>query len=543
MTEPALASGAWPKAHLFDSMGDVFIQDLPTARKIQWHHVSSQAGAGSFEIPVEDAGALLPGMIVKFSQYGKIRFGVRLVNESWQMADGRRWLVFDGQPGIFGAFLGQATVFPEYGLTRSSGSTRRCGFMSKYGPWKVDEDWGAPVVVPFSESVHHARKPLDLAGSNPAWIAAPPGPEEIVPGFTTHYARREFYTVDSFQFLILITADDEFSFYFDGEELASERDPTQRFGWRNVMQIQTGVVLPGQHVLAALFADDAPGSLVGLIMTIYKVDPSTGARIGVFLKTDGSWLVTDGTDNPPGWHRAQVLLQFIREASERGIPEMQAMQLGFDDHYDSDGEPWEDRGEYTFDIAKVTLAEVATQLAEAQMDLDIDYSTSPPTLMAWKRRGSDLSATVALTLGDGPTDANAKDYKTSKATSRRTAAIIQMSNGRWLEITDPDIGTLGRSEVGLELGSVSNASTAAAVGRGRLSELADPPVIVDGETAAGRPGFDGAVPYLDYDMGDTIGAPGHRGVGVIKARVVEITVDATGDQVRAFPGLVEDRSV
>lgn len=544
MTEPVLAAGAWPAAHLYDSLGDVFVADLPTASRIAWQDVLSQAGVGSFRIPVEDAGDVVPGAVVKFSQYGAIRFGVRLVSESWEMADGRRWLVFDGQPGLFGAFLGQATIFPEYGLTRTSGSTRRFGFMSIYGPWKVDEDWSTPVAVPFHESVHHARYPTELAATDPSWIAASPGPEVVVPGFTTHYARRSYFTADTFRFEFLITADDEFALYWDGEELASERDPSQRFGWRRVMSISTGKIPPGLHTCAVVFADDAPGSLIGLIMTIWEIDARTGDRIQVFHMTDDSWEVIDGTDNPPGWYRAQVLLKCVQEAADRGIPEMVAMQLGFDNSVDSDGEAWEDRGEYAFDIGNVTLSEVATQLAESEMDVAIDPATSPPTLNAWKRRGSDLSGTVALTLGSGSTG-NAKAYSTTKSTTRRTAAIVQMSNGRWLEIQAPDIGTLGRSELGLELGSVSNAATATEVGKARLAELADPPLVISGESAAGRPGFDGAVPYLDYDIGDTIPVPGHRGVGVIKARVVEIIVDATGDGglPDAHPVLVEDRSV
>lgn len=535
MTAPVLASDIRPAAHLYDATGATFIADLPTARKTAWLDESSKPGNASFEIPIEDAAEVTLGQIVKFSQYGAIRFGVRLRSEKCQLAvDGRRWLRYENQPGIL-ADLDQATILPEYGLTRSSGRSRNFGAMSADGPWRVAADWAAPVAVPWADAANHGRYPAELAASNPSWIAADPGPEVIIPYGTVNYFRREFYVDTETVAEILVTADDEITLYKDGEEIATARDAEQRFGWRNCMSIPA-VFTAGNHVMAANVADDAPGSLIGLIMTIYRLD-SQGNRSTVLLKTDTNWIVTNGTDNPPGWHRAQVLLKVIEEARNRGVPGPSNLAMGFDEYTDTDGEDWTDRGEYPLPIATVGLADIATQLAESEMDVAVDAATM--TLNAWKRRGSDLSGTVALTLGSGATG-TLKEYETAKETSRRTVVISQMANGRWVETIDPAVDTLGRTEVGLDLGSVSNAATATDVATARLAELADPPIAIAGKTTA----LEGAVPYVDYNIGDTITVPGHRGIGTIKARVLALTVNSDDNNgVDAYPELMEDRSV
>ena len=65
------------------------------------------------------------------------------------------------------------------------------------------------------------------------------------------------------------------------------------------------------------------------------------------------------------------------------------------------------------------IVQVATQLAESNLDVWVNPATM--TLRAYKRKGSDLSATVALTLGAD--DGTLKAYETTKAVARRTRVI------------------------------------------------------------------------------------------------------------------------
>lgn len=263
--------------------------------------------------------------------------------------------------------------------------------------------------------------------------------------------------------------------------------------------------------------------------------PGDTQTVTVVRRTDSRWKVHYYTPTP-GWFRASVLKRLFKEARARGVAGLAAVGIDYDDVNDSSGRLWRDRGEYSFPIGQLSLLEVATQLAEAQMDWQLDADTM--TLRAWVRRGEDRSVGAdAVTLWVG---GNLKAYETSRAAARVTNVISHLSDGAWQEtVDDKAVAAVGgRVEVGLQLGSTLTAATARGVALGMLSDSAMPAITITGETAAGS----GPQPYADYIVGDTISVPGHRGVGRMKARVIAVSVDASSDVVRAWPELVIDRT-
>jgi hypothetical protein len=529
---------AKPGVHLYDKRGHTLLANLTNARKVAWQDELSKMGSGSFEVPLADASTALIAdrCIVKFSLFGAIRMACRIVTESCVLAvDGITWLRFENQPGLL-SLLGDAVVLPEYGLGRRSRSQRNFGFMSADGPWRVTSDWGAPLGNTWATDVPRHGYPPTLRAANPYWIAASPGPAVAVPAGTVNYFRHIFNTASPTYVNILATADNFLTLYVDGDEIISP-NPEHPFGWREAPGVSL-VLSAGNHVFAAK-VENAVGlgtggsSPIGFILAVQTLDTS-GVSTGVVMRTNlTDWIAHDGTPEP-GWFRAQVLKTLFDEAVARGVVGPSYLTLGFTATADSASAAWTDRGQFVFSVASQTLAEVATQLAETLLDVHVDPVAIK--LNAWNRKGSDKSATVQLKLG---ADAGTlKAYETTKSVARRTRVVTQLADGSWTTTTDDaGLAAVGLVETGASVGSASSVTTAYTAALAVLKEAAAPLMTASGEPST----LTGAKPYVDYQLGDTITVPGHRG-GTAKARVLAITVDGSSDTVRAWPELAEDRS-
>lgn len=540
------------RATLFSANGLNKIVWLDKARNIQWTEENSKPGWATFEVPLENEDGtpyapiehLLDRRIVKFWWYrqGKRNgtFACRLKGEAVQVAvDGRRWLRFEQQPGLLD-LLGDATVYPEYGLRRASSGTRIFGFMSKDGNWRADGNWHFPHGFPLSDMTG-VRKgaPPELRTPNPYWIAVR-NPSIHLSPTTVNYVRASFHLSEGKYCELDVTADNILTVYLDGEQII-DPDKTTPLQWKHTQSVRFRISA-GDHVLA--FKDEnapQPGDStaytpVGLIGVLYELDTS-GKVVDTILETnlDGSiWRVHDNTPQP-GWSRAQVLRQLVLEAKARGVDAVTYLRLGFGDFHDTAGRAWVDRDEYQFDVGTVSVSDVAQQLAEAKMDVAVEPTSM--RLMAWRRRGRDRSATVQLRPGDQ--GGNLKSFEASSVAARFTTVLTQSADTLWVETSD-EVALAdphrGRIEVGLSLGSTPSSSTANSLAKSQLFENSNVKVTVTSEPST----LTGAVAYKDYFVGDTITVPGRRNIGTMKARVLAITVDASGDTPRAWPEYVED---
>lgn len=262
--------------------------------------------------------------------------------------------------------------------------------------------------------------------------------------------------------------------------------------------------------------------------------PGDTQTVTVVRRTDSRWKVHASTP-VPGWFRASILRRLVLEGQQRDVDGFDALTIGYDDELDSEGVAWKTRGEYSFPNATLSVLEIAMQLAEAQMDWGVNPDEM--ILNAWVRRGFDRSIGAdAVALWPG---GNLKAYSTTRTAARVTTVLAHLSDGAWQETRDAaGVAAIGRVEIGLSLGSTLAPATAKGVADTVLSESAVPAVTITGETSS----IIGPQPYVDYGLGDTVSVPGHRGKGRMKARVMSISVDATGDVVRAWPELVIDRS-
>lgn len=530
--------GDTPAAHLYDPTGQTLLSNLTLARGIKWQHILSQRGSGSLEVPLDDpATALITDRsIIKFSWKGAIRFGIRVKSEQCQLAvDGRRWLRLESQPGLL-SLLGDAVVYPEYGLNRISKPQRNFGFMSIDGPWKIDTDWITPEGYAWADEVTiRAGYPREFKAANPYWIGAV-DPSTPIPGGDIHYFRQDFNVVAAVEVKIMATGDNWMTLYLDGEEIIPP-DPGRPLSWRYAYEA-TVLLAAGDHVIAAKVENarvtSGVDSPLGFICVVYTLT-SAGEIDTILLKSDlPHWYAHDG-EPEPGWPRAIVVKKLVEEAQDRGCVGPLALTVGYTDTDDSDSEPWTDYGQYAFPVGTLGCDEVASQLGESLVDFDVDAATM--TLHAYNRKGSDLSGSVELLLGDD--DGSLKSHQTTKATARFTNVLMQARGGAWTEVEDAaGIAAEGRFEVGLSVGSASTDYTSAQIARALLDESAAALVTVDSQSSV----LVGAIPYVDYGLGDTITVPNHRNDGTIPARVLGITVDGSAEVAQAYPTLVHDRS-
>lgn len=523
----------WVETVLYDRDGLTRLGSF-TSRNVTWQHELSRPGSATFEVPLDDPliDEFTPRRIVKFTWWrggaAVARFACRLTSEACDLAvDGRAWLKFETQPGLL-AMIGDAVVFPEYGLDVHSSSDRYFGFMSADGQWRLDGNWVLPQGYPMSDETGHRRgHPSGLLAYDPDWIAYI-NPAAHVSAKTVNYYRATIPCDAGTDIEIDWTCDNFGTLYVDGEALFSP-DYNDAGQWMHTVGIklrtQRDNPLLAVKVENAPLAHSAGWNPMGLVAVVFDID-NEGKRASTLLQSDETnWRVHDNTPEP-GWFRAQVLYQLVTEAKDRNVDGCVKLALGFTLTRGSDGQLWtdtSDRGEFIFGVATVPLTDVVEQLTESDFDVDVD--TEAMTLHAWARKGS-ASPTAELAVG-----VNLTQHAVSTLYAQFTSVLTQRLDGSWLNLQDTaGVADIGVVEAGLSLGSTTQERTAIAVMQTQMRASAQPQNTFTSQTST----LASPIPYVDFQLGDAVTVPGPRGAGTVTARALAFTVDATGDVVRAW---------
>lgn len=296
----------------------------------------------------------------------------------------------------------------------------------------------------------------------------------------------------------------------------------------------------------------------GLGETNFKYSPDTSDRNhrveiiyppivpGEGTATPGSSSIvfrTNETDNwtvtatSPGWFRAQIVKKMIEEAWNRGVYGYDVVSpsylMSFNDYRDSTNIPWTNRGQWSFPIGTTKIIDILNELSENYFDWHWDAENWE--LDCWNRAGRDKCAEIRLFPGH-----SLLSFSTSSdSTENVTWMTTRLENGEWISRPDyGDIQPLKRIESGMSLGSSDAEATALKVISDILAENENPVISFEAEVSSNI----GFLPYIDYDLGDTILVPGHRGEGVIPARILSITCDFSTEPPTMYPEMVIDRS-
>lgn len=298
----------------------------------------------------------------------------------------------------FRSWVEDATVHPENGISRLAGETRYFNFSSMRGSWYDSNSWKPAV------SIKKWNTPGSIWGGYPAeWPDVPnayyiwsrPTTPSTYPGNTTgahpvgySYFRCEFnapHTSGMESYAFLFGIDDSGEVYLDGEQLAT----VGPHGFYETNRVDFELA-PGPHVIAVRaynYKEDGPGGLIGTIMRYGDPAKPTSAQV-VTYTGQNTWRALDYPERAPGWTVGDVLLTLIDEAKPRGVRFANNITPTFNEDVDSDGVPWLEQQEWSFDVG-TTYGDVISTLEETSADVYLNPATLE--LDAWNSRGIDRS--------------------------------------------------------------------------------------------------------------------------------------------------------
>ncbi len=260
----------------------------------------------------------------------------------------------------------------------------------------------------------------------------------------------------------------------------------------------------------------------GFILTGLEVNDN-GKETGVVVRTNSAWQVSSVE---PKFRPALILRNLIQEAADRNVFRMSAIDFGFDASAPTTGS-WTTGVDLTLKVG----ADLLTVFND-MVDLGHDFWINPTTtrLNAYESRGTDVSSSVILDTG-----INLMRFTSTLERRMKTVALVRSRDG-WLQAANDDLReTNGRRETFLEYGNTASEDVAKAQALRVLRRTAKSQVVAASVEVAV---VDGAVPYVNFDVGDVVSIAHPSGSGdVAKARVLSISLKEEGGGVRFSPEL------
>jgi hypothetical protein len=509
---------------VFTPDGATLIAHVPRRTGVTWQEQLNDPGSGQFDLHLDDA--VLAAHPTLLTEFNIVRFsqGATVV-KAWQMEEflptrvgtaevAARTVTVKGR-GL-SSLLDTAVVYPERGIVQNTTTDQRAfNFASKDGPWRVTADWFAPSAVLYTgDTTARMGFPADWPDPLASWIWSS-DPNSTSPS-GTNWFRSEFTLATAKDLSFFATADNSMSLYLNGE-LILETDPVGVRAWKTTSVVN--MTLPaGTHTFAAAVINAPPAAgtnPAGFLASVYD-------GTSFILRTSSSSFTVHSYANPPGWHGASILSLLTAEAQARGVTSLLPVTFGYSETLDSAGQAWTDRRARTLPIGNLDLLACAGQLKEGSFDFEIDSNL---VLQAWKKRGTDRRATVALTPN--------VDVLAATATSRvgrvRNEALVRWALG-WLEVADSASRTAhGRRETGISAGNATTASEATSTATAGFEEIATPETTIPVSTTSMK----GQQPYSDFFLGDTISCPAAF-TGQAPARVMAITATEADNTVLTY---------
>jgi hypothetical protein len=261
----------------------------------------------------------------------------------------------------------------------------------------------------------------------------------------------------------------------------------------------------------------------GFILTGLEVNSDGKETDTVVVRTNTSWQVSS---TEPYWRPAMILKTLAEEAAARGVYRLNRLTYGYSITAPTSG-IW-------LTVADLTLKVGATLLTvlDDMVDLGHDFWLNPSTMRldAWEVRGSDLSGTVFLDTGQ-----NLAKFSTTVERPLKTVALVRTKSG-WLRTADNTLRDAnGWRETFLEFGNTASEDVAKINANRVLARTGKTQVVAQGVEVIVTTG---AVPYVDFTVGDVVAIPDPSGEGVPgKARVLSIGLKEEGGGVSFQPEL------
>lgn len=580
---------------VFDETGSTLLGEIASPVDGQFLDEMNATGVGRVTVIADspDDDLLQRDRVVKVYYEDVPRFAFSVETVRRDLIDASNVVVTEYSGRGILAWLEDAIVFPQAGLSELASTERPFSFASADGAWESSASFTTPQGVLWrSDTTDRAGSPQGWPDIEAQWIWSTSPTTANVPRGTVNWFRSEFTTTAMQQARIWATADSQFELWLDGTLiLSSNRFSTDYQAWQQFTAV-TVRIPAGDHTFAAFVRNGQPWSrsdataiattnVIGVLehgltdgTAVKVIDRSTdnGLTIGttyyvrdattdtfrlatspggsavditadstvdvetVELGTAGflmSSATLDAVGNPsativrtnttdwevsqvePLWRPAEILRTLVSEAQARGVYRVSSLDIsGFSASADSASAAWTTETSTNIRVG-ATLLDVHNELIEQDVDFRVDPDTF--ALQAYDALGADKSNTVYLTAGS-----NLTELGTSVDRRLKTVAVIRTSSG-WATTAVPG----QRREAYLEAGGATSANQARSLAAKLLERTGVTLESANAVTIMERPG---AVPYVDFTVGDIVSIPNDSG-GYDRARVLSLS--ATHDGTRA----------
>ena len=422
---------------------------------------------------------------------------------------------YEFQPSCVGAAVG---LPGEWLVLHSGGIVNRRGPTERYIGWQsasfVDTAWNAATVVTAASLTITAAK----YGQPNGWPAVAAAASWVYrnadEGGLSLFRFGSFTVTTQQKYLIGFSCDEESKVYLDGPGYGGVvlESSDQETGY-TIKNVWSGVLAAGTYYVSAEMTTIS--TLGGDTFDACRMYAATvnnkGRAATVVLKSDSTTKVwrQQKTAVRPGFTPTQVVEQLRSENATWGIPSASLLSVA------AGG---------TMPTGEERVWPVGTTVAQVLADLEVDVSwdvTTAWVLTAWANRGTDLSATIAMTPG-AATPSTAMNVEGAGWTSdpvQGTRAVV-LTNDGFVQVINSaaEVTTKAR---GMYLESGASGSIA----KGTLYAL-------DAITQAGQvrrnyhvdaAAVTSKVPFVNYTVSDKV-----NGLNHLKAVEKHVVLSITG---------------
>ena len=560
------------------------------------------AGTVTVPLDSADAALLVKDAVVRVIYRDDVRFAWFVETRERTIADsGNQYTLTASGRGLL-AWLEDAVIYPQGGLADFLAPDRPFNYASGPGDWRTSGNYQAALGVQWKDdTTARAKLPVRWKDPQAQWIWRT-NPETVVQRGTVNWFYRDFTLTEGKRIKFYASCDNAMDVYLDGQLIMSSSDfdkESASFTQMARFTIRLGI---GTHTLAARVKNDKPwqrydlevgtddkvscnghglangtqvivsnksgatgltngdtyfvrqktdddfklattnsdGTIVnvttkgkidlrlkvdntaGFILTGLEVDDN-GKEGAVVVRTNTNW---QASSTEPYWRPAMILRTLVSEAATRGVYRLGGLTYGYTISAPTSGS-WTTEADLTLKVGSTLLT-----VLDDMVDLGHDFWLNPTTLRldAWESRGTDRSATVLLDTG-----VNLARFTSTVERPIKTVAVVRTKDG-WLRTADNTLrDTNGWRETFLEYGNTASEDKARANALRVLRRTGKTQVVASGVEVAV---VDGAVPYVDFTVGDQVSIANPAGAGLpAKARILSIALKDEGGGVSFQPEL------
>jgi hypothetical protein len=496
---------------LYDQSGGTLTGILGLVRGVQWQDPRNEAGVLTFDLHNSDplfpdtnvlrvvevladlgdgAGLVARGKFQVESVATQVVAPGEVADE-WSRVTARNLLCWLEDAVVDAEDVGYPRIFDE----------RPFSFAASDWPTYDAGDWTAPTEAstsPFNGSDYPESWPANDTQSKLVWFSDP-----MAAGTDGVYREARFraalpITTAGF-YRVAAAADDNYVLWVAGEEVLRQDKDVLR--WRRADTMDVWFPVGEPHLAAMVWDVRETTSWFMCSVSLLDADGEpTGTPI-LYTSAGGGWEVHEvyPANSPVGFTLGETLKKLVDEAQARGaLPDL---TYDFTDTLDSNGDPW-DAGvvDRSFTIGS-TIWEVVEQLVELGLDVEV---TPGRVLRAYQGRGSDVSASVQFLPG-----VNLLEHEVTKTRARKTALMKRTNVDRSYSVDATSVVNYGRREGFVSLGNTSSRPHADRVADNLLTGAASS--VPTRQITSSVLLVDGARPYVDFNLGDTVGTVDEEG--------------------------------